>query len=67
MLLHVNPGLVRDGYEQANPRPHLLVTGMRGYTKSGVIGQPSLGTPEKGQAILDSLTRSFKNHLEVLS
>jgi creatinine amidohydrolase len=67
ILLHVNPGLVRGGYEQANPRPHLLVTGMRGYTKLGVIGQPSLGTPEKGQAILDSLTRSFKNHLEVLS
>src|SRR6266487_68543 len=65
------PELVQDGYQhadwQANPRPHLLVTGMRGYTDSGVIGQPSLATAEKGQAILDSLTRSFKDHLEVLS
>jgi creatinine amidohydrolase len=71
ILLYVSPDLIRDGYEQAdwqaNPRPHLLVTGMRGYTDSGVIGRPSLGTAEKGQAILDSLTRSFKNHLEVLS
>jgi creatinine amidohydrolase len=53
MLLHVNPELVRDGYKkadwQANPRPHLLVTGMRGYTDSGVIGQPSLGTAERGR------------------
>ncbi len=71
MLLYVYPELVQDGYQhadwQANPRPHLLVTGMRGYTDSGVIGQPSLATAEKGQAILDSLTRSFKDHLEVLS
>jgi creatinine amidohydrolase len=71
MLLHTNPEWVRDGYQhadwQANPRPHLLVTGMRGYTDSGVIGLPSLATAEKGRAILDSLTRSFKDHLEVLS
>jgi creatinine amidohydrolase len=40
---------------------------MRGYTDSGVIGQPSFGTAEKGQAILESLTRSFKDHLELLS
>jgi len=71
MLLHAYPEAVRGGYRHgdwvANPRPHLLVTGMRGYTDSGVIGQPSLGTAEKGRAILDSLTRSFKAHLELLS
>jgi creatinine amidohydrolase len=71
MLLHINRELVRPGYEQAdwhaNPRPHLLVTGMRGYTDSGVIGQPSFGSAEKGQAILESLARSFKDHLELLS
>jgi creatinine amidohydrolase len=71
ILLHVYPESVRDNYRdgdwQANPRPHLLVTGMRGYTASGVIGQPSLGTAEKGRAMLDSLTRSFKDHLEQLS
>jgi len=71
MLLHAYPESVRDDYRHgdwvADPRPHLLVTGMRGYTDSGVIGQPSLGTAEKGRAILDSLTRSFKAHLELLS
>ncbi len=71
MLLYVSPELVRDGYEQAdwqaNPRPHLLVSGMRGYTDSGVIGLPSLGSVEKGQAIFDSLARSFKDHLELLA
>ncbi len=71
MLLHACPEVVRDDYRHsdwvANPRPHLLVTGIRGYTDSGVIGQPSLGTAEKGRAILDSLTRSFKAHLELLS
>lgn len=51
---------------QAYPRPHLLVTGMRGYTESGVIGRPSLATAEKGRTILDSLARSFKDHLELL-
>lgn len=71
ILLHTYPDWVRDGYQhadwQADPRPHLLVTGMQGYTDSGIIGQPSLATAEKGRAILDSLTRSFKDHLEVLS
>jgi creatinine amidohydrolase len=71
ILLHTHPDWVRDGYQQADwqatTRPHLLVLGMRGYTESGVIGQSSLATPDKGRAILDSLTRSFKDHLELLS
>jgi creatinine amidohydrolase len=70
LLLHGCPELVsddfRDGDWQASSRPHLLVTGMRGYTKSGVIGRPSLATAEKGRAILDSLARSFKDHLALL-
>jgi creatinine amidohydrolase len=51
LLLHAYLGLVGDDYRQgdwqASPRPHLLVTGMRGYTESGVVGRPSLGTAEK--------------------
>jgi hypothetical protein len=39
---------------------------MSGYTESGVIGRPSLATAEKGRAILDSLARSFKDHLALL-
>jgi len=71
LLLHGYPELVDDDYRsadwQANPRPHLLVTGMRGYTETGVIGRPSLGSADKGRAILDSLGRSFKDHLALLS
>jgi creatinine amidohydrolase len=70
LLLHAYPELVsddfRDGDWQADQRPHLLVTGMRGYTESGVIGRPSLATAEKGRSILDSLARSFKDHLALL-
>jgi len=39
---------------------------MAGYTKSGVIGRPSLGTKAKGEAILASLVRSFGPVLDVL-
>ncbi len=71
LLLHADPELVAEGYRradwQAEPRPHLLLTGMRGYTETGVIGRPSLATADKGRAILDSLIRSFKDHLALLS
>jgi creatinine amidohydrolase len=44
LLLHADPDPVDEGYRrgdwQADPRPHLLVTGMRGYTETGVIGRP---------------------------
>jgi creatinine amidohydrolase len=70
LLLHTYPALVGDDFRQgdwqASPRPHLLVTGLRGYTESGVIGRPSLATAEKGRAVLDSLARSFKDHLALL-
>jgi creatinine amidohydrolase len=71
LLLHGYPELVGEGYGaadwQAHPRPHLLVTGMRGYTETGVIGRPSLASAAKGRAILESLARSFKDHLALLS
>jgi creatinine amidohydrolase len=70
LLLHAYPELVDDRYWrdwQADPRPHLLVTGMRGYTETGVIGRPSRAAAEKGRAILETLTRSFKDHLVLLS
>jgi creatinine amidohydrolase len=70
LLLHADPALVRDGYQKSDhlawPRPFLLVTGMKGYTETGVIGLPSEGTPEKGKEILDSLSRSFAAHAELL-
>jgi creatinine amidohydrolase len=70
ILLHVNPELVRDGYHTADwtvdDRRHLLTTGMREYTQSGVIGRPSLASAEKGKALLASLVESFASVLEIL-
>jgi creatinine amidohydrolase len=50
----------------ADERPHLLSLGMAAYTTSGVIGNPSLGTAEKGKAMLESLVRRFEEHLQAL-
>ena len=70
ILLHVNPELVRDGYQAADwvadDRRHLLTTGMSEYTQSGVIGRPSLASAEKGKALLGSLVESFASVLEIL-
>jgi creatinine amidohydrolase len=70
LLLHAHPELVRDGYEAADwvadDRRHLLTTGMEEYTRSGVIGRPSLGSAEKGKAVLSSLVDSFVTVLEIL-
>ena len=70
ILLHVYPGLVRDGYQTADwvadDRRHLLTTGMGEYTQSGVIGRPSLASAEKGKALLASFEESFASVLEIL-
>ncbi len=70
LLLHGAPELVRDGVEgddhDAPERPHLLTLGMAGYTRNGIIGRPSLGTAEKGKALLDSLSGSAAAHLSLI-
>lgn len=70
LLMHVAPHLIQPGNEGADfvapNRRFLLTVGMSGYTKTGVIGRPSLGSADKGKAILESLTRSFADHLEIL-
>ncbi len=70
ILLHAHPDLVRDGYQAADwvadDRRHLLTTGMGEYTRSGVIGRPSLGSADKGKAVLASLVVSFAAVLEIL-
>ncbi|MET8865821.1 creatininase family protein [Nonomuraea sp. NPDC004580] len=67
ILLAANPELVRDGYDTvdhiANDRKDLLTVGMEAYTKSGVIGRPSLATAEKGRAVLDYLGETFRSCL----
>lgn len=71
ILLGIAPDVVRNSYRNADHtadyRPHLLVVGVGGYSKSGVIGRPSLATPEKGLAVLDSLTEQFGKFLDLLS
>ena len=71
ILLHAHPELVKDGYETAdwvaNDRRYLLVKGMKGYTSSGVIGRPSLGSAQKGKAVLNSLVHSFGDVLSILN
>ncbi len=70
ILLHAHPEVVRPGYRDADfeapNRPYLHVLGMSGYTKSGIIGRPSLATADKGRLALDSLATSFGDLLRVL-
>lgn len=71
ILLHTHPELVGDTYpdadHEASNRPHLLVTGIKGYTSNGIIGCPSEATAAKGKAALDSLAVSFADHLKAIS
>lgn len=71
LLLHSVPHLVREGIEKddhvAPDRPHLLTRGVAGYTDNGIIGRPSLATAAKGGAILDSLSRSARSHIEEIT
>jgi creatinine amidohydrolase len=72
VLLHASPELVRQGYRSsdwtADDRRDLLTAGMHAYTSNGVIGRPSLATPEKkGKAVLASLTEDFARTLEALA
>ncbi|MEU6257874.1 creatininase family protein [Streptomyces sp. NPDC047043] len=71
ILLHAHPELLRPGYETsdfvADDRRHLLTLGMSGYTDSGVIGRPSLGSAEKGKELLASLADSFGAYFSLLT
>ncbi|MFF4272101.1 creatininase family protein [Streptomyces sp. NPDC001536] len=71
ILLHAHPEFVRPGYETsdfiADDRRHLLTLGMSAYTDSGVIGRPSLGSAEKGKALLASLADSFGAYFSLLT
>ncbi|MGC7098596.1 creatininase family protein [Amycolatopsis lurida] len=70
ILLHAHPELVRPGYETADElaedRRHLLTTGLSAYTRSGVVGRPSLATAAKGRDVLDRLVAAFGDCLAAL-
>lgn len=67
ILLYASPESVRPGFEDADfvvpDRTHLHLVGMTGYTESGLIGRPSLATPEKGRLALADLAQRFEGHL----
>lgn len=71
LLLHAHPELVKPTYATADhlapDRAHLLMLGIGGYSKTGVIGSPSLANAKKGKLILGSLTESFAAHLLLLT
>ncbi|MGW5687810.1 creatininase family protein [Nonomuraea sp. NPDC003754] len=70
LLLHAYPELVghvtEDDDHKSGARPYLLTTGMAAYAPGGSIGRPSMGSQEKGRALLDSLSRSFEGHLTLI-
>ena len=70
ILLHRFPEVVRDSYTSGDhlveDRRYLLTTGIRPYAPEGVIGRPSLASARKGDDLLRSFSRMFKQHLAVL-
>ena len=67
ILLAAAPDVVRSSYADADfevsDRRYLLTTGMTGYTRTGIIGRPSLATAEKGRALLQAFSVRFGAHL----
>ena len=63
ILLHTHPGLVGPDYAAhdhlAEHRDHMLTLSLAPYTKSGVVGRPSLASAEKGELALANLVDSF--------
>jgi creatinine amidohydrolase len=68
ILLHVAPDQVRAGADDwvAPERTHLHQVGVGAYSRSGVIGRPSLASADKGRLVLDELVRLLKAHLDHL-
>ena len=70
ILLHFQPDYVGQDWQtadhQADDRPDLLLLGMSGYTKTGIIGRPSLATAAKGEALVRHLVAGLDPHLRLL-
>ena len=70
ILLHYQPDYVGPDWEaadhQADDRPDLLLLGMASYTKSGIIGRPSLASADKGEALVRALVAGLNPHLNLL-
>jgi creatinine amidohydrolase len=70
LLLHAHPSLVPADFaahdERADNRDRFLTLGLGAYTKSGVIGHPSLATAAKGDGALTHLVTAFADVLASL-
>ena len=71
ILLRYQPDYVGPDWEaadhEADNRPDLLLLGMAGYTKTGIIGRPSLASAAKGEALVRELVNGIRPHLDLLS
>ena len=71
VLLYALPEQVGCDYDSsdhsAQDRPDLLVIGLLPYSESGVVGRPSLASPTKGKAVLQSLSASFSGCVEMFN
>ena len=67
ILLHYHPGYVGADWEaadhSADDRPDLLLLGVSRYSKTGIIGRPSLATAAKGEALVRALVAELEPHL----
>ena len=70
LLLHAHPQLVPADYathdERADERDRFLTLGLAAYTRSGVVGRPSLATAAKGAGALSHLVTAFADVLASL-
>ncbi len=71
ILLHAHPDLVPADYaahdERADERDRMLTLGLRSYTRSGVVGHPSLAKAAKGKGAVDHLVTAFAEVLAALN
>ncbi|WP_227353546.1 creatininase family protein [Haladaptatus salinisoli] len=69
VVLAVNEGLVRTdeldaGYEGDVSVSRLLGEGFKSIARNGVLGDPREGTPEAGEAILDTIASEYAERIE---
>jgi creatinine amidohydrolase len=71
ILLAAYPNYLRPGWHTSDhthsDRRYLTTIGMHAYTDTGVIGQPSLATADKGRALLDHLAKAAQPLIALLT
>jgi creatinine amidohydrolase len=71
ILLARYPEYLRPGWHTSDhthsDRRYLTTLGMHAYTDTGVIGQPSLATADKGRAVLDHLAKAARPLVTLLT